>query len=133
MLRKAEEADVPRIRELMRSVPGFWSSDWRHNALELALGSSTVLAYVWENESQILGFVCAHDLGFRAYLNELVVAEPCRMNGIGRSLVERVTSELNSRGCRVVISDVWKDAQGFYESMGWTKPDVVLLRKLTAE
>jgi hypothetical protein len=33
------------------------------------------------------------------------------------------------RGCVVFFSDVWKDARGFYESMGWSPPDVILLRK----
>ena len=44
-------------------------------------------------------------------------------------LIQHVEKELKSRGCDIVISDVWKDAVGFYKSLGWSPPDVVLLRK----
>ncbi len=36
---------------------------------------------------------------------------------------------LADRGCAVLIADVWRDAERFYRSQGWTPPDVVLLRK----
>jgi ribosomal protein S18 acetylase RimI-like enzyme len=85
-----------------------------------------------ENE-EIVGFICGHDLGFRAYLSELVVANTHRDQGIGKRLVAHLESELASRGCAVLISDVWKDARGFYESMGWSPPDVILLRKKLGE
>jgi GNAT superfamily N-acetyltransferase len=77
-----------------------------------------------------IGFVCGHDLGFRAYLSELVVVKTRRGQGIGRQLVAHLESELASRGCAILISDVWKDVRGFYESMGWSPPDAVLLRKI---
>ena len=75
------------------------------------------------------GFVCAHDLGFRAYLSELIVARGVRGRGIGKSLVERVQAELARRECRILIADVWHNAEPFYRSLGWEPPDVVLLRR----
>lgn len=112
----------------MLSVPGFWHDDWRPDVLAKALASAADLACVWEEE-RILGFICAHDLGFRGYLSELVVAPRAQKRGIGRQLVDHVQAELRSRGCSVLLSDVWKDARGFYESLRWSPPDVVLLRK----
>jgi len=73
--------------------------------------------------------VCAHDLGFRAYLSELIVGQGAQGRGIGRNLVERVQDELARRGRRVLIADVWHDAEPFYRSLGWESPDVVLLRR----
>jgi 3-oxoacyl-[acyl-carrier protein] reductase len=73
--------------------------------------------------------VCAHDLGFRAYLSELIVAQGARGQGIGRNLVERIQAELARRGRRILIADVWHDAEPFYHSLGWEPPDVVLLRR----
>jgi len=28
-----------------------------------------------------------------------------------------------------IKADVWKDAVGFYRALGWSEPDVILLRK----
>jgi hypothetical protein len=49
--------------------------------------------------------------------------------GVGRQLDVRLESELAARGCKVLIADVWKNARGFYEALGWTPPDVILLKK----
>jgi ribosomal protein S18 acetylase RimI-like enzyme len=76
-----------------------------------------------------VGFVCTHDFGFRSYLSELIVARGARGRGIGRSLVERVQGELARRGQRILIADVWRDAEPFYRSLDWEPPDVVLLRR----
>ncbi len=129
MIRVATVADAPEIVKLMRSVPGFWRDDWRGDVVARGLAAGADLACVWEEDRHILGFVCAHDLGFRAYLSELVVAPHAQKRGIGRRLVEHVQMELRSRGCSALVSDVWKDARGFYESLGWSPPDVILLRK----
>ena len=113
----------------MQSEPGFWKKDAPAQALERELAAAKNLAIVWEEGGAILGFACGHDCGFRAYLSELIVAKSARSRGIGRALVEHIQDELRRRGCPVLISDVWKDAEGFYRSLGWSEPDVVLLRK----
>jgi hypothetical protein len=38
---------------------------------------------VWEHESRILGFVCAHNLGFRDYLSEQIVDPSASHRGSG--------------------------------------------------
>ena len=129
MIREAKENDIPAIRAIMKAEPGFWQDRWPADALEHGLKAAAGLAFVCVENQEIIGFVCGHDLGFRAYLSELVVARANRDQGIGRQLVAHLEAELASRGCAVLISDVWKDARGFYESMGWSAPDTVLLRK----
>ena len=132
MIRIAKHRDIPKIRDLMKSEPGFWQDTWREDVLERGLNSADGLAFVWEENRQILGFICAHDLGFRAYLSELIVASPARFKGIGRNLVRHIERELENRGCNILISDVWKDVEGFYKSLGWSEPDVLLLRRKLA-
>ena len=129
MIRPAIQKDIPDIKELMQSEPGFWQDSWRPDVLEHAIESADSLAFVWEQNEQILGFICTHDVGFRAYLSELIVAKSARSQGIGKQLVEHVQAELTKRGCAVLISDVWRDAEGFYKSLGWEEPTVKLLHK----
>lgn len=133
MIRIATEQDVLQIRPLMQSVPGFWQKSWRHDVLERGIRSADGLAFVWEEGGQIAGFVCAHDVGFRGYLSELVVAEEMRGRSVGKQLLRRVEQELIDRGCAVLIADVWKDAEGFYRALGWRPPDVILLVKRLSE
>jgi ribosomal-protein-alanine N-acetyltransferase len=134
MIRPATKNDIPDIKKLMQSEPGFWQDSWREDTLSRALDSSGGLSFVWEDGGWILGFVCAHDVAFRGYLSDLIVAAPIRRRGIGRHLVNRVGEELRARRCTVLISDVWRGAEAFYLSLGWSEPEVRLLRKkLTAE
>ena len=129
MIRQATPNDIPTIKALMQSEPGFWHDSWRSDVLERGLAAADGLAFVWDEAGQILGFVCANDLGFRAYLNELIVAREARARGIGTRLVQKIEQELRSRGCATLISDVWRDAVGFYGALGWSEPDVTFLRK----
>ena len=39
-----------------------------------------------------------------------------------------MTYRRSERCCSVLIVDAWKDARGFYESLGWTPPDSELTR-----
>src|SRR5512139_1399695 len=129
MIRAATEDDVSLIRTLIESVPGFWHAEWRPDAIERAIRASDELAFVWQEQDQVLGFACAHDVGFLGYLSLLVVAESARGQGIGQELVRRAERELAARGCATLISDVWRDAVGFYQALGWSAPGAVLLRR----
>ena len=127
MIRQTTPDDVTEIRLLMESVPGFWQSHWSNNTVASAMAGG--LAFVWQEDAEILGFVCAHDSGFRAYLSELLVAPQRRNQGIGRALVNRLEQELSERGQTILIADVWRDAIPFYRALGWEPPEAVLLRK----
>ncbi len=129
MIRPATISDLPRLLPLFQSEPGFWNPAWSEGTLRKALHSAGDLALVWEKDGEILGFACAHDLGFRGYLSELIVSSGARGQGIGRRLVEEIEHSLAHRGCPLLIADVWKDALGFYQSLGWSTPDAILLRK----
>jgi ribosomal protein S18 acetylase RimI-like enzyme len=129
MIRAATENDAPYIRALIESVPGFWHAEWRPDAVERAIRAADGLALVWQEQDRILGFACAHDVGFLGYLSLLVVAESARGRGIGRELVRHAERDLAARGCATFISDIWQDAVGFYQALGWSAPGAVLLRQ----
>lgn len=132
MLREAITSDVPKIRALMQMTPGVWEPWWSERTIAEAIRSANGLALVWEQESQVLGFACAHDLGFRAYLSELVVDIRVRRQSIGTRLVQAIEEYLRSRGQQILIADVWRDAEHFYRSLGWRPPDAILLRQRLA-
>ena len=129
MIRPATTDDVPRIQGLMRSVPGFWDESWRPDVLERVLHSPETIALVHDEDNVIDGFICGHDVGFRAYLSELVVLPGSQGGGVGSRLVSELERRLADRGLRVLIADVWRDAEPFYRKCGWSPPAVVLLRK----
>jgi len=113
----------------MEAEPGFWQPHWSDATLARAIEAAGDLALVWEKGAGIAGFACAHDLGFRAYLSELIVAPGARGRRIGKELVEHIQAELARRGRQTLIADVWHAAEPFYRSLGWEPPDAVLLRR----
>lgn len=133
MIRDATATDIGEIRELMHSVADFWDETWRQDVLERAIESPDAVALVHQDGKVVDGFVCAHDVSFRAYLSELVVSPAAQRRRIGSHLLTEVERRMADRGCSLIISDVWRDAESFYRTHGWTPPPVVLLRKRLAD
>jgi GNAT superfamily N-acetyltransferase len=129
VIRDAVAADIGEVLTLMHSVAGFWDETWRQDVLERAFDCSGTIALVHQDRDAINGFACAYDLGFRAYLSELVVTLAAQHQGIGASLLSEVERRVADRGCSLIIADVWRNAEAFYRAHGWTPPPVVLLRK----
>ncbi|MGD8890194.1 MAG: GNAT family N-acetyltransferase, partial [Desulfobacterales bacterium] len=130
VIRKATNNDSPVIKKLMQSEPGFWKNSWQDNVIDQGIKSANGLAFVRVESGQIFGSICVHDLGFRACLSELIVKDSARNIGVDKKLIRHIENELRTRrGCKVLISDVWRGAESVYRSLGWTEPDVVLLRK----
>ena len=129
MIRRAVMDDIPAIKELMHSEPRFWNKEWRYDVIERAINRTGSLAFIWEEDGHIIGFICAHDLGFRAYLNELIVKDSERNKKIGKRLIQHVEHILEEQGCSIIISDVWKKSVPFYKTLGWSEPEAILLGK----
>ncbi len=104
MIRAASENDLRGIRELVKRVPEFWYLKWHPEAWKRAMRASNGLAFVWDEAGDLLGFVCAHDVGRLGYLCTLVVANACDKN-IGQELIRCVKGELAARGCATVNSE----------------------------
>lgn len=129
MIRRAESRDANAIRSLMQSVPGLWDDTWGAGVLGRVLRSRETVALVYVQKEGVTGFACGHDVGFRAYLSELVVPPPARGRGVGARLLSEVERRMAKKGRAIIIADVWREARSFYESQGWSPPPVVLLRK----
>lgn len=129
MIRQAQLKDAPAIRLLLQSEPQLWQESWPPDVLERAIKTSDGLAFVWEEQNVVLGFICAHDVGFRGYVSQLVVAEEARGKGVGKQLLTRVQNEMAERGCPVIIADAHRLAEEFYRGLGWQTPDAVLLAR----
>jgi predicted N-acetyltransferase YhbS len=127
VIRRAGPNDVPAIQQLLRSLLGVWQDSWREDVIERALDSARDLVFVAEEHGRIVGFACAHDLGFRAYLSELAVCDSHQQKGIGTELVRQIEAKLAARGCAVLIADVYPPAEPFYSKLGWRPPQVTLL------
>jgi GNAT superfamily N-acetyltransferase len=146
-LRTADSDDADAIVQLMKSEPGFWQASWPDAIVARTLAAPTTIALValsaaaatepllhrpaarTQRTPAIIGFACGHNLGFRGYLSELIVAANHRGQGIASELLAVIEERLASQGCPLVIADVWRDAEAFYRQQGWTPPDAVMLRK----
>ena len=128
-IRSAEPDDETAIKRLLCSLPGVWQKEWRDSAVSTALKSAGELALVAIVNERIMGFVCCHDVGFRAYLSEMAIAERYQKSGIGSLLLRRAENILSSRGCKLIIADAYPPAEEFYRRNGWLKPNATLLAK----
>lgn len=129
MIRPARTNDAPSIRLLLQSVPNLWHESWRNDVLERALAAAEGLAFVWEDEDLIQGFICAHDLGFHGLVSQLVVADDVQRKGIGKELVLRVQNEFVERGCALLIADTTPESESFYRGLGWQPPQSIFLKR----
>jgi GNAT superfamily N-acetyltransferase len=133
-IRSASPGDESGIKRLLKAEGGMWQGWWRDDAVAIAIASAGDLALVAVRDERILGFACVHDVGFRAYLSEIVVAESERGSGIGHALLTRAETMLGERGCQLIIADAYPPAVNFYERQGWGRPDAVLIsRQLDSE
>lgn len=132
-IRLATVDDAERVVVLMKSVQGVWQRGWRPDSVQRSIAAADGLAFVATNADAIIGFVSGHDLGFRGYLSELVVAERHQRTGVGSALLKAFERALADRHCRLVIADVYPPAAAFYAARGWKSSRAVLLaRRLRA-
>ena len=128
-VRSAEPDDEKAIKQLLCSLPGVWQKEWRDSAVSVALQSAGELALVAIVNKEIEGFVCFHDVGFRAYLSEMAISERYQKSGVGSLLLKRAEHILSSKGCKLVIADAYPPVEEFYRRNGWLKPNATLLAK----
>jgi predicted N-acetyltransferase YhbS len=126
-IRSATPADSEAVTELLQSITGVWQPDWRADSVQRSISAADGLAFVAVEQEHVLGFICGHDLGFRAYLSEFAVAESHQRAGLGTALLRSFEEALTQRGCRLVVADVYPPAEPFYRALGWRAPSAVLL------
>lgn len=94
--------------------------------------------YVARDADRIVGFITMHIVenlwaqGCLLQIEELVVSETCRGQGIGRKLVEQAFTLANERSCRSVeVTSAFhrSNAHLFYESCGFVKKAYHFIRE----
>jgi ribosomal protein S18 acetylase RimI-like enzyme len=131
-IRSAEPDDEKAIKQLLCSLPGVWQKEWRDSAVSVTLKSAGELALVAIVNKKIKGFISVHDVGFRAYLGEMAIAEKYQKSGIGSLLLKKAETLLADKGFKLIVADVYPPAEDFYRKNGWVKPNATLLAKRIA-
>ncbi|BAY10122.1 GNAT family N-acetyltransferase [Calothrix sp. NIES-2098] len=138
-IRKATESDAQAIAQILQELGWFaWLDSTspqttirqiqQHITQCHANDSHSI--YVAENaETQVVGYVAVHWLPCpflpkpQAYISELFIHKAYRGKGIGKRLLETVTSEALMRGCLLLMLHNHKERESyqreFYRKQGW--------------
>ena len=126
-IRRAVREDLP---EMLRIERASFSDPWTATTFESALSLDRMLVLVAADRTgegrdgagRLGGYVVALVVGPEAEIADLAVAPDSRRRGIGRALLERVSSELTARGVRTLFLEVRESnraARTLYESSGF--------------
>lgn len=127
--RVAHIDDALDVEALLRSLPGIWQDCWRSDCVTRGIKNSEGLAFVAEADAKVVGFICAHDVGFRAYISEFAIAKEWQGKGVGTLLLTHVENQLSANNCALVIADVFPPAEGFYLKRHWGHPKAILMSR----
>ena len=131
-IRPAIKEDCPRLMELIKELavyekaPDEVSVSFDH-FVESGFGKNPVWwAFVAEDEGVIQGFALCYIRystwkGQRLYLEDLIVTEEARGNGLGKKLLDRVIEEARARemlGVSWQVLDWNETALNFYKRYG---------------
>jgi ribosomal protein S18 acetylase RimI-like enzyme len=116
--------DYDQVAALWRASASIELSDTdSREGVARFLGRNPGLSLVARVDGRVVGAVlCGHD-GRRGYIDQLVVAQDCRRQGIGRSMVARCLYNLMRQGIRrlyLFVFDDNDDAVAFWRQLGWS-------------
>jgi ribosomal protein S18 acetylase RimI-like enzyme len=126
--------DYQKVMALWQNCEGVGlSSADSKNSMQDYLKQNSGMSFVASYKNEIIGAVlCGHD-GRRGYLHHLAVHPDFRNQGIGRALVEKCISALQSIGiqkCHLFIFKTNENARRFWEKIGWThRGDIEVISK----
>jgi len=120
---------------LWRKTPGIGLSDADSEpnvAAFLARNPGLSAVAVTEQGDVVGAVLCGHD-GRRGYLHHLAVAEPHRLRGVARSLIEHGLAGLRALGiqkCNVFVFADNEDGRRFWTKNGWAvRADLLVIQK----
>lgn len=129
LIREMTISDYQEVISLWRRSQGMTlrDADSKEN-IEAYLARNQGLSFVAVDSNVIVGAVLAGTDGRRGYLQHLTVSLGHQSKGIGRQLVESVVCALDRYGIsktHLFVHDSNKNAQQFYQKMGWFPRDEV--------
>ena len=129
-------SDYDEVMALWRATEGLTlrAADSRE-ALTSYVARNPGLSFVARDGGRLVAAVLAGTDGRRGYLQHLAVAPAHRNQGLGSSLAKRVLRQLGALGvakCHLFVRREHMQAREFWERLGWTARDDVLLMSHTA-
>jgi ribosomal protein S18 acetylase RimI-like enzyme len=122
-----------------QSVIGLWEQcnlvvPWNHpeTDINIKMNFQPDLFLVGEMDGRIVATVMAGFEGHRGWINYLAVLPEFRKQGIGRAIMQEAEKQLKELGCPKINLQVRssnKEVIAFYQSIGFTRDDVVSLGK----
>lgn len=121
MIRRATEADIPRINQIRHDVVENVLSDPSRVTIDhVRWFIANPGIFVWEEDGHIVGFSAADPRDGNIWA--LFMDRAYEGRGIGRALFERACGVLREAGCRRMwlTTDPGTRAEAFYRAAGWT-------------
>lgn len=138
-IRTAQYADAQAIFALAQPFATSFVVDEPafHHAFAALLASSEAHLAVAETAQQLVGYVLGFDHytffanGRVAWVEEIMVSEALRRQGIGQLLMQEFEAWAGARGCKLVALAT-RRAASFYQALGYEE-SAVYFRKLCTE
>jgi len=146
----ARRADIPRLADLLSDLFGveldFTADASRQiRGLELLIADDTasnrqIVAVARDNDGQAIGMATAQIVvstaegALSAWIEDVVVHQDFRRQGIGRQLLDHLVAWAKTQGAtrvQLVADQENADADLFYKALGWQSTQLVVRRRPT--
>lgn len=125
MLRLMKEADLPIVLELEEQL---FTSTWKMDDFLYEMNENPFSQmFVWEENSEIVGYMGIWIIFEQAQLTNLAVNKKYQGKGYGRLLLEKGISICQEAGCEIMTLEVRQSnvvAKSLYQSCGFEKVSV---------
>jgi ribosomal protein S18 acetylase RimI-like enzyme len=120
----SKQPDIARLAGLFQQAG--WADKIDQSRLETMIQNSTVVATAWSAD-RMVGFArCVTDRAFNGQINNVVVNEDFRGQGIGRELVAALLSD-GDEVTYILRAD--PESLGFYRRLGFEPAKLALVRR----
>ena len=125
MLRLMKETDLPIVLELEEQL---FTSTWKMDDFLYEMNENPFSQmFVWEENSEIVGYMGIWIIFEQAQLTNLAVNKKYQGKGYGRKLLEMGISLCQEAGCEIMTLEVRQSnvvAKALYQSCGFEKVSV---------
>lgn len=125
MLRLMKETDLPIVLELEKQL---FTSTWKLDDFLYEMNENPFSQmFVWEEDSEIVGYMGIWIIFEQAQLTNLAVSKKYQGKGYGRKLLEMGISLCQEAGCEIMTLEVRQSnvvAKSLYQSCGFEKVSV---------
>jgi ribosomal-protein-alanine N-acetyltransferase len=119
MLRAMRFDDLDKVYEIERCL---FPNPWPRYFFEEDLQSSNTIAFVVENDGEIIGYSLGSCADIRLHITNIAVVAGCQRRGIGQILLREMESVAIERGCTFAYLEVRMNntaALGMYKNAGY--------------